>query len=411
MITFFRKVISASLSPNTESDDVTSALKMFCTPWRWKRGVDIQYIEQWFERRYPKAQVISFNSGRSALLAILQAFTIGDGDEVIVQAFTCVAVPNSVIWAEATPVYADIDSTLNMNAESIAKKITKKTKAIIVQHTLGLPADMDKILGLAKKHNLLVIEDCAHALGGTYNGKPLGSLGDAAFFSFGRDKIVSSVFGGLATIAKKYQKEWEKLEDFHKNLPISGNFWIFQQLVHPLIFALVLPLYNLGIGKAILVACQKLKVLSFPVYPEEKRAHKPADFPKKYPNALAYLLRRQLSKVDRFNAQRQRIAQLYYERLGGNASVRFLLYPTDSIYLRFPILVSDPYSLLKRARQHGILLGNWYHNVIDPAGVDFAKVNYEKDSCPKAEETSRQIVNLPTRISRKEALSVIQQLS
>lgn len=411
MITFFRKVISASLSPNAESNDVTSALKMFCTPWQWKGGADIQFIEQWFERRYPKANAVSFNSGRSALLAILQAFNIGVGAEVIIQAFTCVAVPNSVIWAGAKPVYADIDSTLNIDADMIARKITEKTKAIVVQHTLGLPADMDKILSVAKKHHVIVIEDCAHALGGVYKGEWLGSLGDAAFFSFGRDKVISSVFGGLALISKKYQKECGKLVDYHKDLPVPGNFWIFQQLVHPLVFSLVLPLYNLGIGKAILVICQKLKVLSFPVYPEEKCAGRPADFPKKYPNALASLLRQQLEKIDRYNTQRQRIATFYYERLGGNKSMRFLLYPTDSIYLRFPVLVANPNSVMKRARQRGILLGNWYHNVIDPSGVDYTKVHYEKGSCPKAEEISKQIINLPTRISQKEALSVIQQLS
>ena len=120
---------------------------------------------------------------------------IGEGDEVLVQAFTCVAVPNSVLWAQATPVYADIDATLNIDPIDVEKKITNRTKAIIVQHTFGIPADMDALVALAKKHNILLIEDCAHSLGATYKGKKVGTFGDAAFFSFGRDKVVSSVFG------------------------------------------------------------------------------------------------------------------------------------------------------------------------------------------------------------------------
>ena len=84
-------------------------------PWLWKKGRVIAQSEQWFESYLPDSTAVSFNSGRSALLAILKAFNIGEGDEVLVQAFTCVAVPNSVCWAGARPVYADIDKTLNID--------------------------------------------------------------------------------------------------------------------------------------------------------------------------------------------------------------------------------------------------------------------------------------------------------
>ncbi len=87
------------------------------------------------------------------LYEILKAFEIGDGDEVLVQAFTCVAVPNSVRWTSAKPVYVDIDNTYNIDPSDDAQKITPKTKAIIVQHTFGTPADMDAIISLRVRIN------------------------------------------------------------------------------------------------------------------------------------------------------------------------------------------------------------------------------------------------------------------
>ncbi len=203
----FRKPITISLSPNTEADDVFLAVKTIIQPLLWKTGKATSDAEQWFRNYFSVEQAVSFNSGRSALLAILKAFGIGEGDEVLVQAFTCVAVPNSVLWAGAKPVFVDIDATLNMDPKDAEKKITKNTKALIVQHTFGVPAQMDKIIALAKKHHLILIEDCAHALGATYKGKKVGTFGDAAFFSFGRDKVVSSVFGGMAIINAKFDQQ------------------------------------------------------------------------------------------------------------------------------------------------------------------------------------------------------------
>ena len=102
MYSSFNKVISASLSPNTDSDDVWLALRMIVQPWIGKRGKAHEDVEKWFIKRYPSSTIVSVNSGRSALFALLQCFDIGEGDEVLLQAFTCVAVPNSVKWTGAT---------------------------------------------------------------------------------------------------------------------------------------------------------------------------------------------------------------------------------------------------------------------------------------------------------------------
>ena len=139
---------------------------------------------------------------------MIKSFDITYGDEVIVQAFTCLAVPEVVIWCGAKPVYLDIDESLNLDIRLLEKSISSKTRIIIVQHTFGIPAKIDMIKKIAQKHNIILIEDCAHSLGAKYNSQKIGTFGDAAFFSFGRDKVISSVFGGLAFInpRSKYYK-------------------------------------------------------------------------------------------------------------------------------------------------------------------------------------------------------------
>lgn len=142
----------------------------------------IQKYEDMFKKFLNVSHASSFWKGRVALYAILKALGIGEGDEVLVEGFTCVVVPNAVIFAGAKPVYIAPDpKTYNMDVSQIETAITSKTKAIIVQHTFGLPADMDSILNIAKKYNLRVIEDCAPALGAIYKGRKVGTFGDAAF--------------------------------------------------------------------------------------------------------------------------------------------------------------------------------------------------------------------------------------
>ena len=195
----------------------------------------------------PKAKVggiLSFSCGRSALYALLKNLKLNNTDEVLLQAYTCVAVPAPILWANGKPIYVDIDpNTLNMCPQDLEKKITKNSKILIIQHTFGNPADINTLLKIAKKYKLFVIEDCAHTIGGMYQNKPLGSFGDASIFSFGRDKALSSIFGGLLTL--KDPKLLKKITTFrdtnYQKAPLS---WIAQQLIHPLIFSIAKPLYD-----------------------------------------------------------------------------------------------------------------------------------------------------------------------
>lgn len=403
-------IVSSALSPNTDFHDVRRALHVLVRPWQWKKGSAVQAVEQWFFRKYRPAAAVTFHSGRTALWALLQALGVGAGDEVVIQAFTCVAVSNSVRWAGATPIYADIDTSLNIDPRDIERNIGPRTKAVIVQHTFGIPADLSAIAAITEKHKLLLIEDCAHSIGATYKGKDVGTYGDAAFFSFGRDKAVSSVWGGVAVINRtcKEKNAAKRLARVHDALAQPGFFWIMQQLLHPIAFSLILPTYRSGIGKVMLVVLQRLNLLSMPVDRVELTGKIPKSGMAQYPNALASLVLFQLAKLDDFITIRRNNAAYYKANLP--QKFQRVAERSGSSFLRFPILVDQPGTYRTTAKKRGILLGNWYHHVIDPSQVNVASIGYAAGSCPRAEWAAAHIVNLPTQITACEAEKVVAVL-
>lgn len=143
---------------------------------------------------------ICLNSGTDALHLALRALNIGKGDEVITVGFTFVATTESIEIVGATPVFVDIDeNTFNMDVNKIKEKITSKTRAIMPVHLYGQPADMDKIMEIARKYNLHVIEDCCQAIGAEYKGQKVGTFGDIGCYSFYPTKNLGTMGdGGLA---------------------------------------------------------------------------------------------------------------------------------------------------------------------------------------------------------------------
>ena len=140
---------------------------------------------------------VALNSGTDALHLALRALDIGAGDEVITVAFTFVATTEAIGIVGATPVFVDINpDTFNMDANLIEEKITPKTKAILPVHLYGQPCDMDKIMEIAKKHNLYVIEDCCQAIGAEFKGKKVGSFGDIGCYSFYQTKNLGTMGDG-----------------------------------------------------------------------------------------------------------------------------------------------------------------------------------------------------------------------
>lgn len=165
------------------------------------QGLHIAAFEQEFARFLGGGHVraVSLEYGRMGLLYILQSLQLPAGSEIIVPALTFWVVPEIARVAGLKPVFADIDPrTFTLSPEAMERAITPNTRAVLPTHLYGLPCDMEPILALARRHRLKVIEDCAHSLGATYRGQPVGTFGDAAFFSFQAFKPLNTYGGGMA---------------------------------------------------------------------------------------------------------------------------------------------------------------------------------------------------------------------
>ena len=157
---------------------------------------EVDHFEEEWAATIGTKYAVCVSGGTAALIASLVGLEIGPGDEVIVPGYTFMATATAVLAAGAIPVIAEVDDTLTLDPADVEKKITKNTKAIIPVHICGFPANMDKIMELAKKYDLKVVEDACQADGGSYKGKRLGSIGDAGGFSFNHFKIISAGEGG-----------------------------------------------------------------------------------------------------------------------------------------------------------------------------------------------------------------------
>jgi len=150
-------MINISYLPNITWDDFSRTVKIFLQPWCFTKGKCEVLLKRKIRKLFPGRRVYLLSSGRGALWAILRSLSLEEDDEVIVQAFTCCAVINPVLSCGARPVYVDIDENYNLDLNDFTRKITNKTKAVIIQHTFGIPAAVDKIIEIAKKNKIYVI--------------------------------------------------------------------------------------------------------------------------------------------------------------------------------------------------------------------------------------------------------------
>lgn len=191
MITMFKPYVSEKVAPA-----LTEILK---TSWIGQ-GAAVDKVEKKFESMFGTFGALTLNSCTSAIHLALVLSNVNDGDEVITTPMTCSATNVPILYQRAKPVFADIQKTsLNIDPKDIKKKITSKTKAILVVHWGGEPCDMDEILAIAKEKNIPVIEDAAHALGARYKGKYIGAISDFTCFSFQAIKQITTVDGGILT--------------------------------------------------------------------------------------------------------------------------------------------------------------------------------------------------------------------
>ena len=177
-------------------------------------GEECRLFEKEFAEYFNTQYAVSLANGTVAIDAALMALNLQKGDEVIVTSRTYIASVSSIINAGGIPIFADIcENSQNFKSSNISKLITPKTKGILCVHLAGWPCEMDRIMEIAKKNNLFVVEDCAQAHGAKYKGTSVGSIGDIGCWSFCQDKIMTTGGeGGMVTTNNK--KLWRKIWEY-----------------------------------------------------------------------------------------------------------------------------------------------------------------------------------------------------
>lgn len=336
-----------------------------------------------------------FYRGRVGLTAILNGLKIGTGDEVITQAYTCVAVPEGIMAAGATPVFTDIElGGVNIDAAVLEQRITDATRAIIVQHTFGFPADMTTINRIAESHGIPVIEDCCHTLASRHAGQLVGTFGVGAFYSFEWGKPLACGVGGAAVIndealAREVDAAMQSLTDApsSKALRVAIQYLAFNLLYRPANYWRLKDLFG---------RLSKLKVAEGNYNPIDA-AQPSEDFSMRMLTSVSNRLDQKLKSLDAITASATANAQSVARTLqDAGLQPVFANRGDTAVLVRLPVAVSDKPRFLALAREHGVEVAEWYSTPVHPLhGAEQSTVNYEPGSCPVAESACSSMVSLP----------------
>lgn len=342
-----------------EDDDIQAVVDVLKSDYL-TTGPKIAEFEQIVADYVGAKYAVAISNGTSALHAACFAAGIGPGDEVITTPLTFAASANCVLYCGGTPVFADVDArTYNIEPEDIKRKITDKTRAIIAVHLAGQPCDMDEIHSIAREHNLVVIEDGAHALGSVYKGKKIGSLSDMTTFSFHPVKPITTGEGGM--IVTDNESLYKKLLLFRSHgitrddslMNRNDGPWFYQQL-------------DLGYNYRITdIQC-----------------------------ALGCS---QMKKLDRFLKRRKEIVARYNEAFAGcnNIVTPYQLPETESGWHLYIVQIKkhDRKKVFETLRECGI--GVNVHYIPVYMHPYYQEHGYENVHCRNAEEVYSHIISLP----------------
>lgn len=328
-------------------------------------GPNVERLECELRAKLQTAEAVTVANGTDALVLVLEAYGIGRGDEVITTPFTFVATAEAVSRVGAVPVFADVDPlTYNLDPAGIERRLTSRTKAIVPVHLFGQPADMDAIRAIADAHGLVVIEDACQAFGSTYRGRPAGSLGDAACFSFFPTKNLGTMGdGGLVTTSD------------------------------PEIAARVRKLRHHGSAR--------------------KYFHDAVGYNSRLDELHAAILLVMLEHLDEWNDRRREHAERYRE---GLADIPELVLPHEAgdrrhIYHLFCLQSTRREELMRRLREDGIECGVYYPCPLHLQQV-YAGLGYRKGDLPVAEALSERLFAVPMSpmLTEEERSRVIEAL-
>ena len=354
------------------------------------------YTEK-FKEYFGGAEAFSFWKARVALYAVLKALGVGAGDEVILPGYTCVMDVNPIKYLGAKPVYVDIEpDTFNMNVGLLEEKISPATKVIIAQHTYGYVCDIDRIIEIAARHNIAVIEDCCLCFGSTYKGRLAGTMGVASYFSGQWNKPFTTGLGGVAVCFD--EKLASRMRDICKNeliepsfkekMMLAAQFYVYKAFIYPRTTALAQSAFRWLTKKGIVVGSSSTAEFTPVMAP---------DFFKAMSGLQAGWGCGQLSKVDANISHRRKMALLYDKLLAekGWYPRRYDNSTQDPVMVRYPVRIDRKDDAMEMAAAAGVELGSWFECPLHPIETPLDKYDYTIGVCPQAEKASKEVVNLP----------------
>ena len=369
-----------------------------------------------------------FYRGRVGLAAILRALGVGAGDEVAIQAFTCIAVPEAVLALGASPVYVDMTpGRFTTDPVDLERKITDGTRAIVIQHTYGIPADISSLTEIADRHGIPLIEDCCHTVATSINGKLLGSFGVAGFYSFEAGKPIIAGLGGWVTVNEPSLER--VLRDIHskmatpsstRQLQIWGMYSAVRYLYRPATFwhlrKLHRTLSRFGLSLGNFDHDRKLEQ-NLDQLPEESGkggAWATFDYDLKLGETQFKAVKRQLKGLADQSWHRKEITKIYREEILSNRFQHPILpRKSDPVLVRYPLMHEDKDRLLSLAQENGIELSDNFSSPVHPlARDDWPSVGYQDGSCCNAQFAAERTFALPTHasVAPKEARRIIRFL-
>lgn len=378
---FSRRVPLLNMSLS-ERENETAASWLSVDESQWQETENIRRLHQQISTIWQTPWVASFMGGRASLFAVIRTLGLKPGDQIVIPAFTCQCVANAISFNGVEVLFADIETdTYGLSARGLKNVLTQRTKAILIQYTFGLVCrDLEDLLSFAHQNGLWVIEDCAHATGGTWRGRLLGTLGDIAFFSSERSKIVNTVHGGWVITANPLLGE--KLNTVYLHSPAPDVHYTRRLL--------------LTLRHAFAELKGRNPVLNFEPVPQMQPAELSGLFTQQYSwkmsEPVAQLLILQLSKLEFILSRRNQGAAFWLEwtREQGlpQPAVR-----KDALnaWLRFPLLLTESKSstINKLEKSLNVEAGVWFTTPIHPQPCNLPH-------CPEGTKASRYCINLPT---------------
>jgi dTDP-4-amino-4,6-dideoxygalactose transaminase len=400
----------AVLGGTTTWADCVVATRLLLRPQQLVDGPAIDAYEDAFAGAVGAAHGVSFAHGRVGLYALLHELGVGPGDEVIVPAPTHVVVPNAVRYLGAVPVFADARlDTYNTDLEAAHALVSDRSRAIVVQHTFGNPADLEAVAAFGERHGIAVIEDCVHALGATYRGRPLGCVGRAAFFSTEETKTISTTMGGMVTtndaeLAAGVRRMQQRADPPASSL-VAG--YLLKLVVYHVLTAPHLNPY----AEAVYQFFGRRHPLPDATADDEKVGERPPGYLQRFSNGQAVIGLRQLERLEQNVVHRRSVTRTYDTLLGGRLEAGVSHAPgAEPALVRYPVRVRNRVQVVRRLWPR-VALGQWFTSVLEEA-EDLARVGYSEGTASNAELLARELVNLPThpRVTRADAERIAAEL-